>query len=266
MKRKSTSVRIEASREAVEKVLKDVPSFVTNWPYVVRVSTRNGLTAEIMLPRFLFKFRDVYRFEHHSDYSSYIYDGRGEKSHLTLVVTLKQWQKGVEAALELSYSGRGEFWLGKTLQDLVEGIGKSLRELAESEQGATNDIPQSSGDVAIHVDFSDPMSVANFLAKSRMVHGGLHVIGNGGLFDLVGELRGTMRDRILYISGVTSDGTSSFKVLLDGSRILAIEYRGPEGVEVIKVEGDEDARKAAEIAAKISGPYMVNVWVPIGGV
>ena len=218
MKRKSTEVKIEAPKDVIESLLSDVPAFVTNWPYVVRVSTREGLKAEIMMPRFVFKFRDTYSIDYHSDYNSHIYDGRGKKGHLTLIVTLKEWQKEVEAVLELSYGGKGEFWLGKTLQDFVDRVGKSLKELAEA-KGL--EVPAAkASEVALQVDFSDPMSVASFLSKSQMVHSGVHVIGEGGLLGLVGELRESIANRVLYISGVTSDGMKSFKVLVEGSRIL----------------------------------------------
>ena len=268
MKRKSTTVSINAPKEAVEAVLDDEPSFITNWPYVVRVSTKNGLKAEIMMPRFIFKFRDTYSFTHHLDYNSHIYDGTGERGHISLVVTLKEWQNNTSAFLELSYSGKGEFWLGKTLQIFVEKIGSVLKDLAENKP-LQEQIQMPAGpheSIAANVDFSDPMSVANFLSKSRMVHSGLHIIGENGFFDLVSELRTTIPDRILYISGITNDGTSSFKVLLEGSRILAIEHRTQGGVKVVKVENDEDARTAVEIASEIKGTYMVNVWVPVGGV
>ncbi|ASJ07320.1 hypothetical protein [Thermococcus pacificus] len=268
MKRKNTTVEIAAPKEAVEAVLNDAPSFITNWPYVVRVSMKDGLKAEIMLPRFIFKFRDVYRFEYHSDYNSHIYDGTGEKGHISLVVTLKEWRKNTSAVLELSYKGKGEFWLGKTLQDFVEKIGSVLKEMAENRPVQEQvQVPAGTKEsIAVNVDFADPMSVASFLSRSRMVQSGLHIIGEKGLFDIISELRATIPDRILYISGITSDGSSSFKVLLDGSRILAIEHRTSEGVEVVKVENDEDARRALEIASGIKGAYMVNVWVPIGGV
>jgi len=269
MKRKSTTVSISSPKDAVEAVLTDVPSFITNWPYVVRVGTRNGVSAEIMMPRFVFKFRDVYQFEYHTDYNSHIYDGTGKRGHMSLVVTLKEWQNETNAHVELAYTGRGEFWLGKPLQDFVERIGKSLKELAENRPLSEDLVPPTGGEhgsITEHVNFSDPMSVANFLAKSRMVHSGLHIIGNGGLFDLIGELRSMINERTLYISGITSDGTKAFKVLLEGSRILAIEHRGEEGVRAVKVEGEESAREAVEIASEIKGTYMVNVWVPVGGV
>lgn len=264
MKRKSTSVEIEAPKEAVEAVLKDAPGFITNWPYVVRVSMKNGLTAEIMLPRFVFKFRDLYRFDYHSDYNSHIYEGSGNKSHVTLVVTLKEWQKSVNAVLELSYKGKGEFWLGKTLQDFVDRIGNVLKELSENRP--PEQVPVEHREIAEHVDFSDPMSVANFLAKSRMVHSGLHVVSRGGFFDLIAELRAEVSERVIYISGITGDGLKAFKVLLSGSRIMAIEYRDPEGVRAVKVNGENDAKLAGEIASRIDGAFTVNVWVPVGGV
>jgi len=264
MKRKGTNVEIAATKKAVEAVLKDSPSFVTNWPYVVRVSMKDGLTAEIMLPRFIFKFRDIYRFDYHSDYNSYIYEGSSEKSYVTLVVTLKEWQKGVNAVLELSYKGKGEFWLGKTLQNFVDRIGWVLKELSENRP--PEEVPTEHGEIAGHVDFSDPMSVANFLAKSRMVHSGLHIISGGGFFDFIGELRAGVSDSLIYISGITSDGVKAFKILLSGSRIMAIEYRSPEGVQAVKVNGENDARLAGEIASGIEGAFMVNVWVPVGGV
>ncbi len=268
MKRKSTTVSINTSKERVEAALNDAPSFITNWPYVVRVSVKEGLKAEIMMPRFMFKFRDIYKFNHHADYNSHIYDGTGERGHMSLVVTLKEWQKNINAVLELSYQGKGEFWLGKTLQNFVESIGSVLKELAENRpvQEQIQSQRSATGEIAVNMDFSNPMTVAEFLAKSRMVHSGLHIIGEKGLFDLIGELRATINDRPLYISGITNDGTSSFKVLLDGSQILAIEYRGAEGMKTVKVENDDEARKAVDIASEIKGTYMINVWVPVGGV
>ncbi len=267
MKRKGTSVKIEAPKESIEAVLGDVPGFVTNWPYVVRVSRRDGMKAEIMMPRFVFRFRDTYSIEYHSDYNSHIYDGRGNKGHLTLVVTLKEWQKYVDVVLELSYKGKGEFWLGKTLQDFVEKVGKAIKELAESRPiKAPEPATTPGGGIAAGVDFSNPMSVAEFLSKSQMVHSGLHIVGEEGLLSLISELRSTIKDRILYISGITNDGANSFKVLLEGSRILAIEYRNPKGTSAMKVESDEDAKKAVELASEVRGTYMTNVWVPVGGV
>ncbi len=268
MKRKGTSIKIEAPKDSIEAVLRDVPGFVTNWPYVVRISMRDGLKAEIMMPRFVFRFRDTYRVEYHSDYNSHIYDGTGDRGHLTLVITLKEWQKYVDVVLELSYKGKGEFWLGKTLQDFVEKVGKAVKELAESRPIKAPEPTATSSDdgIAAGVDFSNPMSVAEFLSKSQMVHSGLHVISAEGLLGLIGELRGNIRSNVLYISGITNDGTRSFKVLLNGSRVLAIEFRDKNGTEVIKVEDDEDAGKALELTKKVQGAYMVNVWVPVGGV
>ncbi|MBP1910921.1 hypothetical protein [Thermococcus stetteri] len=269
MKRKQTEIEINASKEAVEEVLSDPAQFITNWPYVVRVSRKKGLSAEIMLPRFVFKFRDTYSFEYHKDYNSHIYDGTGNKSMLVLVVTLNKTRRKVKALLELSYKGRGGLFLGKTLQDMVEGIARTLKELAESVTSAAKvpePTPSLRKELALKVDFSDPMSVATFLSKSRMAHSGLHVISPGELANLLGELRSKLNSSVLYVSGITQDGTSSFKVLLDGSQILAIEYRGNEGVEVIKVTDEASAKKALNVISKISGAYMVNVWVPVGGV
>jgi hypothetical protein len=269
MKRKQTEIEINASKEAVEEVLSDPAQFITNWPYVVRVSRKKGLSAEIMLPRFVFKFRDTYSFEYHKDYTSHIYEGNGNNGHLILTVTVKDMRKNVRAMLELSYKGRGEFFLGKTLQDMVDGIAKTLRELAESVTSAAKvpePTPSSRKELALKVDFSDPMSVATFLSKSRMAHSGLHVVNPGELMELLGELRSKLNSSVLYVSGITQDGTSSFKVLLDGSQILALEFRGTAGVEVIKVTDEASAKKALDVISKISGAYMVNVWVPVGGV
>ncbi|WP_258084461.1 hypothetical protein [Thermococcus thermotolerans] len=264
MKRRNTSVEINAPRENVEKILEDAPQFITNWPYVVRVNTRNGVQAEILLPRFVFKFGDTYTFTVMNDSSSYIYDGIGEKSHLTVTIGMKEWQKSVTADIELSYQGRGEFLLGKTLEVLVSGIARSLKELAEN----LDTVPPLSASAGIvdNVDFSDPMSVVSFLSKSKMVHSGLHIIQKGGLFDVIMEMRGKLSYSTLYVSGITQDGMKAFKLLIKGSQVLAVEYRNQNGTQVVKVEDDETARKALEIVSGIEGAYMVNVWVPVGGV
>jgi len=264
MKRKNTTVKIHARRDAVEGVLRDIASFVTNWPYVVRVSTRDGLKAEIMLPRFVFKFRDSYRLDYHTDYNSYIYDGRGEKSNLSLVVTLKEDKREVTAELELAYSGRGEFWLGKTLQEFVDKIGEVLKELSENRPPEI--LSTSSSKIVDEVDFSDPMSVANFLSKSKMAHSGLHIIPQGGLLETIAELRKNIGERVIYVSGITSDGSKAFKLLMEGTQILAIEYRDGGDTKVVKVDSEESAREALELASKADGTYTINVWVPIGGV
>ncbi|NJE10239.1 hypothetical protein [Thermococcus sp. MAR1] len=266
MKRKSTIVKIPAPKEAIERVLDDAPSFITNWPYVVRVSTKDGLTAEIELPRFVFKFRDVYRFQYAQDFNSYVYEGTGEKSHLILVVTLKEWQKETEAAMELSYKGRGEFFLGKTLQLLVEGIAKGLRELAEGEALKPTAESLETQKLIEIVDFSDPMSVANFLSKSKMVYTGLHIIERGKFLEVVGDLRKDIGETVLYVSGVTQDGLRSFKILLAGTQVRAVEYRDEKGVLTIKVKDEDSARSALELISRIEGPHMINVWVPVGGV
>ncbi len=264
MKRRSSEIRIKAPKKVIEDVLMDAPSFVTNWPYVVRISMKKGLKAEIMMPRFIFRFRDIYTIEYHSDYNSHIYEGNGKNGYIGLVITLKEWQKHADAVLELSYKGRGEFWLGKTLQHFVDKIGRSLKELAE---GKSIEVPAAeSGEAAFQVDFTDPMSVAGFLSKSQMIHSGIHIIGEKGLFGLISELRGNIPNSILYVSGITENGERSFKVLLKESRILAIEVRDGNNVRTIKVENDDDARNALDIASKVGGTYMVNVWVPTGGV
>ncbi len=264
MKRKSTSVRIETKKENVENILKNSAAFITNWPYVVRVSTREGVSAEIMLPRFVFKFRDTYRFQYHPDFNSHIYDGEGKRGHMILVVTLKEWSKNVETHLELSYKGKGELLLGKTLQALVDGIGRGLKELAESTAPAHPEVNKQKKTV-LSVDFSDPMSVAGFLAKSKMVHSGIHMVDENGLFNVVREIKGKIGSEILYVSGITQDGRKSFKLLLQGSQVLAVEYRDESGVRTIKVETDETAEKAMDILSAIDGPYTINVWVPVGG-
>ncbi len=264
MKRKATSVEILAGKDEVIRILEDSPQFITNWPYVVKVSTRDGLVAEILLPRFLFKFGDTYRFSVMKDDTSYIYDGTGKRSHLIVTVTLKEWQTHTMADIELSYKGRGEFLLGKPLEVLLKGIGNGLKSLSEAPKQAP--VPAISSHVADEVDFADPMSVANFLVKSRMVHSGLHVVQKGGLLNLVLELRENLKDDVLYVSGITQDGSKSFKLLLRKSQILALEYRSDNEIKVVKVEDDASARQALEFVSRIEGAYMVNAWVPVGGV
>ncbi|WP_297069176.1 hypothetical protein [Thermococcus sp.] len=264
MKRKSTRVEINADVGTIKEILNDPAQFITNWPYVVKVNTREGIEAEIMLPRFVFKFRDTYRFTFHEDYNSHIYEGVGRKSHLTAIVSLKEWQKNVSAEIELSYSGRGEFLLGKTLEILAEGISKALKDLAESMRPPAVDVPTV--EAALSVDFSDPMSVASFLAKAKMVHSGLHIIGAGKLLELVMELRGNIRDEVLYVSGITQDGTKSFKLLLRRTQLLAVEYRDSEGTKTVKADTESRMKEALELVSRVEGTYMVNVWVPVGGV
>ncbi|WP_456396930.1 hypothetical protein [Thermococcus sp.] len=263
MKRKTALVNIEAPKDAIEKTLNDAVSFITNWPYVVRISSKKGITAEILLPRFIFKFGDIYSFTVITDSNSYIYDGTGKRSHLIVTIALREWQKYVSAEVELAYHGRGEFFLGKTLGLLVEGMAKSLKELAESYSPPK---VAKSGEAALQVDFADPMSVANFLAKAKMVHSGLYMVPRQKLLDVVGEFREKVANSIIYVSGITSDGLSSFKLLMNGSQILALEYRGPDGTHIIKVGDETSARKALELLSGIEGVYMINVWVPVGGV
>ncbi|NJE03374.1 hypothetical protein [Thermococcus sp. MV11] len=263
MKRRETSVEINAPRENIERILEDAPQFITNWPYVVKVSTKNGVQAEILLPRFVFKFGDTYAFTVMTDSSSYIYEGIGRKSHLTATVTLKEWQKSVTANVELSYQGRGELLLGKPLEILTKGIARSLKELAENLGPIPS--PSASSSIVDGVDFSDPMSVATFLSKSKMVHSGLHIVQKGGLLNVITEIRDRLSDSVLYVSGVTQDGSRSFKLLLRGSQVLAVEYRDQNGSRVVKVEDENTAREALEIVSGIEGAYMVNVWVPVGG-
>jgi|GEM_PF-5928204 len=265
MKRRSTSIEIAAGKGEVVAVLEDAAQFITNWPYVVKTSTKHGITAEILLPRFVFKFGDTYTFSIMNDSTSYIYEGTGKKSHLIVTVFLKEWQKHTMAEIELSYKGRGEFLLGKTLEILVEGIARSLKELSENAAPTVAPVPSAAG-IVDAVDFSDPMSVASFLAKAKMVHSGLHVIQKGTLLDVILELRGKIRDEVLYVSGVTQDGMSSFKLLMRGSQILAMEYRDRNGPRIVKVENEENAREALELVSGVEGAYMINVWVPVGGV
>lgn len=264
MKRKSVTVEVEAPLDSIREVLSDPPQFIMNWPYVVKINTKNGISAEIRLPRFFLKLGDVYTFTSHGDSSSFIYDGTGRRSNLIVTVTLKGWRKSVTADVEVAYNGRGEHFLGKTLERFAEGIGKTLKGLAESYSPPKP--VKSSGEVILQVDFSDPVSVANFLAKAKMVHSGLHMIEGGKFFDVLMELRKTANNDVLYVSGVTSDGARSFKALLQGSRILAIEYREGADGQVVKVEDEETAAEALRLASSIEGVYMINVWVPVGGV
>ena len=264
MRSKHSSVNVHAPKSVVDSILSDPAQFITNWPYVVRVRGRNPVVAEIMLPRFVFKFRDTYEFEVHEDYNSRIYEGKGKRGNLTVVITLREWQKHVSADVRLSYSGRGEFFLGKTLEILVEGITRNLKELAEASKPI--EVGKKTEKAILEVDFSDPMSVANFLAKAKMVHSGLHVIPEGSFFNVLNEILEKAGSEVLYLSGITSDGTSGFKVLARGSQVLAVELRNGSDVKTLKVEGEEGVREAVELLSKVSGAYMVNAWVPAGGV
>ncbi|ALM74831.1 hypothetical protein [Thermococcus barophilus] len=264
MRRKSATVDIDASLDAVNKVLDNPAQFITNWPYVVRISTKNGIAAEIMLPRFVFKFGDKYSFTFHKDSTSFIYEGSGNRSNLIVIVAPKKWQKNITAEIEVAYQGRGEFFLGKTLELLAEGIAKSLKELAESY--SLPKLAIKSSEALIHVDFSDPMSVAKFLAKAKMVHSGLHLIENGKFFYVIAELKEDARSEVIYISGITPDGSKSFKVFLRRSQILAVEHREKGTLKTVKVKDEKTAKSALDLLSRISGTYMINVWVPVGGV
>ncbi len=150
---------------------------------------------------------------------------------------------------------------------LAEGIAKSLKDLAESIEPVQKVQRIRQMDmVYTNVDFSDPMSVAGFLSKSKMTHSGLHIINEGALLEVITEIRAKLAEDVLYVSGITQDGTKSFKLLLRGSQILAVEYRDSKGVETVKVDSDFQVRRALELISNVSGPYMINVWVPVGGV
>ncbi|EEB74854.1 hypothetical protein [Thermococcus sp. AM4] len=263
MKRRETTIEIGTARRAVETILQDPAQFITNWPYVVKVRGKSPVVAEIMLPRFVFKFRDTYEFEFHEDYNSHIYEGTGRRGTLTVAITLKEWQKKTAVSVELSYSGKREFLLGKPLELLTEGIAKSLKELAES--FGVHRLSEKTEEAIVEVDFSDPMSVANFLAKAKMFHSGLHVIAEGRIFELLHDLMEKAGSEVLYVSGVTSDGTKGFKVLMRGTQIMAVEVRGGE-VRTIKVVDEKSAREAVSLLSGISGAYMLNAWIPAGGV
>ncbi len=264
MKRKEATLTVLTDTESIRKILNDPASFVTNWPYVVKVNTKKGVVAEIMLPRFLFKFRDVYTFTLSTDYNSYIYEGVGEKSSMIVVITLKESSKNVQIHVEISYSGRGEFLLGKPLQILANGIAKSIEELVNAQ--TTQTLSGHTENIIYNVDFSDPMSVAKFLSKAKMMHSGLHIVPQGGLFDVIAELRKSTREDVLYVSGIVQDGSKSFKMLLHGSQIVALEYREGGELKTVKVENEEKAKEVVDIASNIEGAYMINVWVPVGGI
>jgi len=55
-------------------------------------------------------------------------------------------------------------------------------------------------------------------------------------------------------------------VLVRGSQVLAVELRNGSDVRTSKVEGEDGVREAVELLSKVSGAYMVNAWVPAGGV
>jgi len=263
MKRKRAEVEIKTDLRTVEDIINDPPQFIANWPYVVKVRGRDPVEAEIMLPRFIFKFRDEYTFRLLRD-EDYLYDGTGKKSRLLVRIRLREWLRYVSAVVELSYSGRGEFFLGKTLEMLAQGIADNLKELAEASRPTR--ITEGTERAILQVDFSDPMSVANFLAKAKMVHSGLYMIERGALPDMLAELKFRAGSEVLYVSGVTSDGSRSFKVLLRGNQVVAVEVRDGARVETVKVEGDTDAERAMELLRSVEGSYMLNVWVPAGGV
>lgn len=109
--------------------------------------------------------------------------------------------------------------------------------------------------------------LAGFLSRAKMVYTGLHTIQKGQLFESLMKIISNYREETFYISGINQDGTKSFKVLLDQGRITAIQYRDSTGTESVKVMGNnqDEAIKAFQIAEKIEGVYMINIWVPVGG-
>ncbi|WP_456421693.1 hypothetical protein [Thermococcus sp.] len=263
MKRNSVSMDVNAPLKAVEDILKDPGQFITNWPYVVRVRRSDGIIAEIEFPFFVFRFHDEYTFTFHEDYNSFIYEGNGRNGTLVVTVTLREWQKKTSVRVDLSYSGRREFFIRKPLEFLTRGIAESLRDLAESSKV---ELSAKTEEAIGDVDFSDPVSVANFLAKAKMVHNGLHLIQEGKFFDVLHEIMEKAGSDVIYVSGITSDGTKGFKVLLRGTQVLAVEIRSGTSVETVKVTDEMTAQRALHLLSNVSGAYMLNAWVPAGGV
>ncbi len=91
------------------------------------------------------------------------------------------------------------------------------------------------------------------------------MVDKNGLFNVVSEIKGKIGSDILYISGITQDGRKSFKLLLQGSQVLAVEYRDGSGVRTIRVKDREAAENAMNITSTIEGAYTINIWVPVGG-
>ncbi len=263
MKVKTSSIKLKTSVKVLDEILKEPSSFIANWPYVVKVIGREHPVVEIMLPRFVFRFRDFYEFEFYSGKNEYIYNGFGKKGDLTVVIHLKRMKSYILAKIKITYIGKREFMLGKPLEILANGIAKSLKELAQASRVV---VGKKTKEAIVSVDFSDPMSVANFLAKAKMFHSGLHVVQEGKLIEIIQDLMGKSGSDVLYVSGITSDGRRSFKVILNGSQIIAVEIRNEGGLKTIKVKNEESAREAMGLLLSVSGAYMLNAWVPAGGV
>lgn len=257
-------VSINASPDNVKKVLENPEEFILNWPYVVKIRKLKGIIARIRLPRFIFSFEDEYAFSISEDKNTYVYDGKGKQSKITIMILLESPKKATtNATVEVRYSGKREFLLGKTIEELARGIGETLRVMAESLKDTSIKSPKTTLDI----DFDDPMSLAGFLSRAKMVYTGLHTIQKGQLFESLMKIISNYREETFYISGINQDGTKSFKVLLDQGRITAIQYRDSTGTESVKVMGNnqDEAIKAFQIAEKIEGVYMINIWVPVGG-
>jgi len=264
MKRKLYMVSVNTSPDKVRKILENAEEFILNWPYVVKIRKLKGIIAQIRLPRFIFSFEDEYTFSISRDKNAYIYEGKGKNSKIIVMILLESQKKATtHVTVDVRYSGKREFILGKTIEELAKGIAETLKVMAESFRDTSITIPKA----IIDIDFDDPMSLAGFLSRAKMVYTGLHTIKKGQLFESLMKIISNYEGEIFYISGVSQDGIKSFKVLLDQGRITAIHYRDGKGSESVKVTGNnqDEAIKAFQIADKIEGVYMINIWVPIGG-
>ncbi|NJE07070.1 hypothetical protein E3E31_00685 [Thermococcus sp. M39] len=223
----------------LKEVLKNSQIVVRYFPYFDNIEERNGeLYVRFKVPKFLFNFGFEFKLEAGFEENKCIYTFKGDKGILTITFECLDNKLRVEA----SWSGFGEFMMGKNLEIFANGIADSIKRFCQSQAEVYEkcEICKAGEKITAHIKELTPSTLPSLLMRLCLSSGSADI-----------EIRGESVDKEESFKAYVKDGKLTRFVFISKSKVIDFEMN----VDLKDLEKERDVFRDVPI----SGAFKVTV-------
>lgn len=197
--------------EFLRDMLENPEVVVRHFPYFDSLGRRNGeLYVRFKVPKFLFNFGFEFKLEAGFEKDKCIYTFKGDKGILVVTFGCIENKLRVEA----SWSGFGEFMMGKNLEIFVNGIADSIKNFCQSQAEVYDkcEICKTEGKIKAYVKELTPSTLPSILMKLYLSSGSTDI-----------EIKGEALDKKETFKAYVKDGKLVRFIFSSESRAIDLE-------------------------------------------
>ncbi|ADT85160.1 hypothetical protein [Thermococcus barophilus] len=215
MKSKVAEREFPVHWQFLNEVLKNPQLVVRHFPYFDNTEVRDGkLYVKFKVPKFLFNFGFEFKLEAGFEENKCIYTFKGDKGILTITFECLDNKLRVEA----SWSGFGEFMMGKNLEIFANGIADSIKNFCQSQARVYEkcEICKIGEKIKAHVKDLIPSTLPSLLMRLYLSSGSTNIEIEGKALDRKDTFRAYIKDgKLVHFTFSSEEGAIALDMNID---------------------------------------------------